>query len=77
MVKGPCQNCDMRYVTETEDGKILTCHSECPQYRVFRQEKEKETQMRKAYFAPLTEQYVEHQYQVFKAIHKKHRNYWR
>lgn len=48
----------MRYVAE-QNGKIFSCHSECPQYRAFKKEVEKENQLRKEYFAQFTEQFVE------------------
>ena len=65
----------MRYVAE-QNGKIYSCHSECPQYRTFKKEVEKENQLRKEYFAQFTEQFVEHRIQVEKALRKKQRNFY-
>lgn len=74
-IKSPCHNCTMRYVAE-QNGKIFSCHSECPQYRAFKKEVEKENQLRKEYFAQFTEQFVERKYQVDRALHKKQRRFY-
>lgn len=74
-VKAPCQNCSMRYVNE-KDGKVFSCHSECPRYRQFKEELAKVALQKKVFLAQFTEQYVEHQTQVVKALRKKQRRFY-
>lgn len=73
--KAPCQNCTMRYVVE-KDGKVVSCHSECPQYSQFKEELAKAALQKKVFLAQFTEQYIEHQTQVTKALRKKHRRFY-
>ena len=48
MSTNPCHGCAQRWVKFDENGKAITCHSDCPEHEAWLQKREKANQNRRA-----------------------------